>query len=86
MTIKNRIIISVVGLILALGIGLGTLYVFTGGSAAKASKIAEPLGQVFGLVVVFGLACLWLPYAARIGKERRAEMDRNKKKKRKRRQ
>ena len=86
MTLKKRILISVVGLILALGVGIATLYVISDGSAAKEEKLAEPLGQVFGLIVVLGLACLWLPYAAQIGKERRAEMQRNKKKKRKRRQ
>ena len=86
MPLKKRILISVVGLVLSVVIGLGILYVISGGSAPKAQKVAEPLGMVFGLIVVFGLAGLWLPYAAQIGKERRAERERQKKKKRKRRQ
>ena len=86
MTLNKRILISVVGLVLSVVIGLGILYVISGGSASKAEKIAEPLGMVFGFIAVFGLGGIWLPYAAQIGKERRAEMERQKKKKRKRRQ
>ncbi len=86
MAIRKRIIISVVGLILGMGVGFATLYIISGGSAAEGEKLAEPFGQVVGLIFVLGLAALWLPLAIRIGQKRRAEIERQNKKKRKRRQ
>lgn len=61
MTVKGRLISTGVACLLLLLIGLGGLYFLSGGNAAKAERLAEPLGFLFGLIMAIVIGSIWLP-------------------------
>ena len=85
MTLKKRIILSVAWLLLCVVIGFAAvIFVATGeGSSADRTARAGLVGTGMGTVVGIGWAGLWLPYAAAMGKQRRAERERARRKKKK---
>lgn len=74
MTIKGRVIVTVVWTALVLGAGVYALYYAHEHPipGADENARAEKLGEAVGTVAVVGWAVIWLPLAFRRGWERRA--------------
>ncbi|MEZ6066164.1 MAG: hypothetical protein R3B90_10750 [Planctomycetaceae bacterium] len=85
MTLKRRLVYT--GLCFVLIVGIGVALVATWGMSGGTNQIrngrAQAIGLVTGLLVAIGWAALWLPVAAALGKQRRAERARNAKPNRK---
>lgn len=82
MTLKKALVIT--GIWTALTViagGLGLWYILSlpiRTSVAQAR--AEKLGSGIATFMCIGYACVWLPYAAKIGKEKRAQREAQRKK------
>ncbi len=74
MTVKRRIIISLVWTAAMFMAGVfGVYYVANHPVPGVPEEIAdERIGNVVGLVITIGYAALWLPYALKVGRDRRA--------------
>ncbi|MFO0950786.1 MAG: hypothetical protein U0835_06445 [Isosphaeraceae bacterium] len=74
MSLRYRIIASVVWLVVGLGLGLLALWYLGSHPIPGASqqKRAEQLGQAVAYTISFGWAVLWIPWAYQKGQERRA--------------
>ena len=82
MTMKRLIVISLIWLVLLIGVGLfGVAYIRSHPvRGTTRSKRIEKLGKGFGVLGGIGLGVIWLPYAAKVGKKRRAEREKRLKK------
>jgi hypothetical protein len=83
MTLKKRILFSVcwLGLILVLSIGTIFWIIANEKSNRKAKARASMVGSGFGTISSIGLGILWLPYAFEIGKQKREQRERAKRRK-----
>ena len=75
MTGKRLILVSVVWTVLMVGVGLMGVWYVTEHPVrgSRTTDRANRLGSGVGALTVIGYAVLWLPYAAKVGKRRRAE-------------
>ena len=72
---KTRILISIGVFLLAVAVGAGVMFHISGERISNAEKRqrAEKLGTGLGTMASIGFAVIWLPYAAQVGKRKRAE-------------
>lgn len=85
MTVKKMIIISIAWTVFMLIVAFVIGFVFIGADASNGAARGRMLGQGIGVVVSIGYAALWLPWAAKIGKQKREEKERQARRGRKRR-
>lgn len=84
MTLKQRVVITAIwtALIFVIG-GVGIWYIGAHPiSGVRTEARASKLGGGVGVLATLGYGCIWLPYAASIGKQRRAEREKAKRKRR----
>ena len=77
MTLKKVLIITGVWTVLMFGVAIGLItYVHKNPiPGVRSADRAAKLGTGLGTFTSFGYAVIWLPYAAKIGKEKRAQRE-----------
>ena len=78
MTVKKRILISLGWFVLMIALGIGGVIWITSNtrSNAESTQRAGMLGTGLGCLGGVGFAVLWLPFAYRLGKQKREERER----------
>ncbi len=87
MTLKTALIATGVWtLCVILILGAGLWYVTTHPiRGVRTEARAAQMGSGLGVLTAIGYGCIWLPYAAKIGKQKRAERENAKKSQKRRR-
>jgi type II secretory pathway component PulM len=77
MTIKTRVVATIVWSVLMLGVGaFGIWYILEHRiPGVRAEERSARLGGGIGVLMSIGYAVLWLPLAAKIGRKRRLERE-----------
>lgn len=77
MTLKRVLILTGIWTVLMVGVGAAAIwYIATHRvPGVRAEDRASQLGSGLGLLMTFGYACIWIPYAAKVGKQKRAERE-----------
>lgn len=83
MTVKKRILISIGWFVLVMAIGVGGVFWIQSNTHnnEKRTQRAALLGTGLGCLGGVGFAALWLPFAYRLGKQKREELQRAAKRK-----
>jgi hypothetical protein len=78
MTIKKRVLISIAWFVLMIVVGIGGVFWIQSDTRNNEERTqrAGVLGTGLGCLGGVGFAVLWLPYAYRLGKQKREERER----------
>ena len=72
MSLKLRILLTVVAFVLTPVIGFGVIFILSEGNARNAEKFVQPVANACAVLIALGAAALWIPYGMKVGQKKRS--------------